>query len=225
VPSEQRGPALTRWSLVAQVAVALVVATGTLQALREIDEPAQLTSTVYGRLLLVKLALVAGMLVLGALGRRWVRRSAAGRPVAGPGFLRGQVGAEVTLGVAVLALTSALSTTAPAKDTYSPALHETVRAAAARVRVDIPHTRRGDQRITLHVTDATGRPLQAAQITGAYYEDDKDLGPLPVDFRLGPAGTAQAVAQVLVPGRWRLRVIVRTSDIAAGIADLIYRVR
>jgi copper transport protein len=210
--------ALLRWSGVATVAVVLLLGTGLAQSLRSIDTVAELTATHYGKLLLIKVGLVAAMLLLAFVNRRGVRR-AGGSSVA-----RRAVSGELALGLVVLAVTSSLSTTAPGKDTYSPALHRTAHAAQIVVEVDIPHTRRGTQQITLHFTDAKGRPYRPVKVSGAFYEDDKDLGPLPVNYR--QAGVvATGSATVLVPGNWRLRIIVQTSDVGAGIADVHYRVR
>jgi copper transport protein len=210
--------ALLRWSSVATVAVVLLLGTGTAQSLRSIDSVAELTATHYGKLLLIKVGLVAVMLLLGLLGRIWVRRNG------GTNALRRTVTGELAIGIVVLAVTSALSTTAPGKDTYSPALHRTAHAAQIVVQVDIPHTRRGPQQITLHFRDAKGQPYRPVKVSGAYYEDDKDLGPLPVNYR--QAGVvATGATTVLVPGTWRLRIIVQTSDVGAGIADVLYRVR
>ena len=215
----RRNRTLLRWSFVASIAVALLVATGVAQSLRSIDDISELTATRYGTLLLIKVCLVAVMLLLAFVGRRWVRRTEGDLSV-----LHRSVSGELALGVVVLVVTSALSTTAPAKDTYSPALHRVSRAASVRVQVDIPHTRRGPQQITLHFTDASGRPYRPVAVSGAYYEDNKNLGPIPVRYREA-AGVATGNATVLVPGTWRLRIIVQTSDVDAGIADVLYRVR
>lgn len=209
---------LQRWSTVATVAVVLLLATGSAQSLRSIDSIDELTATHYGKLLLIKLGLVAVMLLLALVNRRGVRG------VGGSSVGHRAVSGELALGVVVLVITSSLSTTAPAKDTYSPGLHRTAHAAQVIVRVDIPHTRRGVQQVTLHFTDGNGRPFRPVKVSGAYYEDDKDLGPLPVNYRqAGAVATANAI--VLVPGTWRLRILVQTSDVDAGIADVLYRVR
>jgi copper transport protein len=218
-PRRGRDRTLLRWSAVATVSVVLLIGTGTAQSLRSINDIGELTATTYGKLLLIKLGLVAVMLLLALAGRTRVHR--AGSSLTG---LRRSVSGELALGVAVLVVTSSLSTTAPAKDTYSPAVHRTTHAAQVVVRVDIPHTRRGQQQVTLHFLDASGRPYRPVKVSGAYYEDDKNLGPLPVDYRqAGSVATGNAV--VLVPGTWRLRIIVQTSDVDAGIADVLYRVR
>jgi copper transport protein len=218
-PRAGRDRTLLRWSAVASIAVLLLIGTGVAQSLRSIDDIDELTATRYGKLLLIKVGLVAAMLLLAFVGRRWVRRSGSDLTV-----LRRSVSGELAIGVAVLVVTSSLSTTAPAKDTYSPAVHRVTHAAQVKVQVDIPHTRRGPQQITLHFTDASGRPYRPVAVSGAYYEDDKDLGPLPVTYRQS-GGAATGNATVLVPGTWRLRIIVQTSDVDAGIADVLYRVR
>lgn len=61
--------ALTRFSVVGQAAVAVLGATGLANAAAILDSPAQLFTTLYGRLLLLKLAAFAGMLGLAALNR------------------------------------------------------------------------------------------------------------------------------------------------------------
>lgn len=216
--SGTRDGTLLRWSSLATGAVVLLIGTGVAQSLRSINDVGELTATHYGKLLLIKVGLVVVMLGLALFGRRWVRRGG------GSAALRRSVTGELGIGIVVLIVTSSLSTTAPAKDTYSPALHRTASAAQVKVTVDIPHTRRGAQQITLHFKDASGRPYRPVKVSGAYYEDDKNLGPLPVTYRQA-GSVATGNATVLVPGTWRLRIIVQTSDVGAGIADVLYRVR
>lgn len=121
---------MLRFSRIAFAAVATLAITGVTQAVRLLPAPAALAVTAFGRLLLLKLALVALMIALGALARRRIRRRSAPtvervavesrngartsvleRPVqpAGDRLRRGLV-AELALGVAILALTSALVT-------------------------------------------------------------------------------------------------------------------
>lgn len=87
-PSEEHADfadALRRYSQLAFAAVAALVVTGVLQSIRELGTPTALVDTVYGRLLMAKLAFF--VVVLGAAGvsRVWVqqrlgvRRAPAGR--------------------------------------------------------------------------------------------------------------------------------------------------
>jgi copper transport protein len=74
---------LPRWSRYAAGCVAVLVITGTFAGWRQVRELGALTTTTYGLLLLIKLALVLVIVVLGAVGRAWVRRHYL-RPVAQP---------------------------------------------------------------------------------------------------------------------------------------------
>jgi copper transport protein len=68
-------PALMpRWSRYAEVAVLVLVITGTFAGWRQVRELGALTDTAYGRLLLIKVGLVVVMLALGAVARSRVRR-------------------------------------------------------------------------------------------------------------------------------------------------------
>jgi copper transport protein len=91
-PDDPVGVAL-RVSACAFTAVAVIVATGTVQSIRQVGSIYALFHTTYGRTLLVKIGLVAVLVGLGAVSRRIVhggwglRRVDPGapNPVAGPG--------------------------------------------------------------------------------------------------------------------------------------------
>ncbi|MFG3147246.1 copper resistance CopC/CopD family protein [Streptomyces sp. M41(2017)] len=102
-PAEPVAPAVvTRFSRLALVSVAVLAATGVYQSWRGLGSWDALTSTSYGRLLLVKVAAVALLLAGAAFSRRWTARLAtpratvtvpAGRvpvtvPAGGPGGTR-----------------------------------------------------------------------------------------------------------------------------------------
>ena len=73
----QLSAGLPVFSRVAMVCIATLAVTGTLQAWREIGELDAITGTRYGQLVLLKVALFAGVLGLGYLARRAVQRNAA----------------------------------------------------------------------------------------------------------------------------------------------------
>ncbi|MER5970751.1 copper resistance protein CopC [Streptomyces sp. NPDC002055] len=77
-----RGPAVERaavhrFSRVAFGSVVVLAATGVYQSWRQVGSVTALTSTSYGQLLLVKVALVAVLLAVGWLSRRWTARLSA----------------------------------------------------------------------------------------------------------------------------------------------------
>jgi len=133
---------LPRWSRVAAVCLTVIVATGVFQAYRQIGGLAELRSTDYGRLLIVKVLVFAFMLPLAAFGREIVlqlapppRRARIRRAAVVAGgsdddlptqdvepaetqhirLLRRSVWVEVGIGAAVLAVTALLVNAPPAR--------------------------------------------------------------------------------------------------------------
>ncbi|HSI80291.1 MAG TPA: CopD family protein [Solirubrobacterales bacterium] len=109
-----------RFSRLAVVAVALIVLTGAIQSLALVGSLGAFVDTAYGRIVLAKIVLLAGLVALGAYNQRRslprLRRLAAGghEPGKAAVLLRRAVAAEVALVIAVLGLTSVLVVTQPA---------------------------------------------------------------------------------------------------------------
>ncbi|MEW6581180.1 MAG: copper resistance CopC family protein [Actinomycetota bacterium] len=101
---------LARFSQVAFVAVAVVVATGMLRTAGELDDPAQLWETAHGRSIVIKLALLAFVAALALRNRRIV--AALGR-VRSPGdaaltLARRGVTVEIAVAFAVVVVAALL---------------------------------------------------------------------------------------------------------------------
>jgi len=100
------------FSWMAAFSVAVLVATGLLEAGAEVTTPGDLLATSYGRLLLLKGALLA---IAASLGLRNARRLHGGRRrYPGTRLSRGTVLAEAAVGVVILLAAAALSDTPPA---------------------------------------------------------------------------------------------------------------
>ena len=98
------------YARLAFAAVAVVIATGTAEALIVLPTAAALIGTPYGLILMGKVVLLAGILVLAMLGRRRLRTATAdhaGTPIGHP------VRVEAAALVAVLALTAVLVSVPP----------------------------------------------------------------------------------------------------------------
>ncbi|MFC9259558.1 copper resistance CopC/CopD family protein [Streptomyces hydrogenans] len=78
-PSVERA-AVERFSRVAFVSVAVLVATGIYQSWRQVGSWSALTGTRYGQLLLVKIGLMAVLVGIAWISRRWTRRLAERAP-------------------------------------------------------------------------------------------------------------------------------------------------
>ena len=112
----------------------VIVVTGAIQGWRQVGSYDALFDTAYGRLLVFKVLLVAGMLVAASFSRAWIRNRAvagaramalspgpgavaasADRGPASLGLLRRSVAAEVALAVGVLAVTAMLVNAVPGR--------------------------------------------------------------------------------------------------------------
>jgi copper transport protein len=110
-------PVVSRFSTMAMVCVAVIVATGVVRGWMEIRTIPGLTGRAYGISLLVKVAVVIPLIALGAINNRWtkprIRRAAADATSTGLGSralrtLRRLVLSEVLLAAVVIAVTAIL---------------------------------------------------------------------------------------------------------------------
>jgi copper transport protein len=113
-------PVVTRFSVMASMSIAVLVATGTARAWGEVGSLAALTSTGYGRALLGKVGLFAALALLGAVNHWWARprvRAAAnaGSDTVALRVLRRTVQTETALGVVVLVITAVLVSLPPGR--------------------------------------------------------------------------------------------------------------
>ncbi|MFJ3090560.1 copper resistance protein CopC [Streptomyces sp. NPDC086838] len=300
LPSE----AVRRFSAIAFVSVVVLVATGIYQSWRQVGTWSALTGTGYGQLLLVKVGLVAVLVGIASMSRRWTGRLAAGgdasavvtaetdeEPEAGaetetgtktetgagteagaetetgaetaedperaaqlarqraavataeknrirdadPGRsgLRRSVLAEVGVAVALLAVTTILTSTEPGR-TEEEARSSSAAAAPTQggpvnlalpfdtggengkgtVRMDIDPGHVGANVIHLWIENADKKAMDVPEVKLAFTLKSKDIGPLPaVPVRLTEGHWTATGLQIPIAGDWDVAVTVRTSDI------------
>jgi copper transport protein len=108
---------INRFATVAGIAVAVIVATGVGQTLRLVEAPADLWRADHGRLLVVKVVLLAAMLKVADVNRRRVARHFKGEATVGPRVVRNLGRAMMTefgVGLAVIAVTAVMVVSPPA---------------------------------------------------------------------------------------------------------------
>ena len=221
-----------RFSALAFVAVAVIVASGLVQSWRQVGSLDALTTTTYGRILLVKTGIVVVLIGVAAVSRRVLQRRlldwhpapvprAVGAAVdvdqpPAPSAddddsvrrkLRRSVGAEVVLAAAVLAVTSLLVATAPAIATTTGPFNASVLQGSRIANISIIPAAVG--RNTLHVYVLTpGGSLEAAtSIDVTITNIERDLGPLPVAVEVaGPNHVTTDAMQVPFAGTWQLQI-------------------
>jgi putative copper export protein len=226
---------------VAAISAAVVIATGVIASIREVQHKYFLLWSAYGRFLLAKWVLVAGMLVLGALVGRALARGPRG--VAGlPGSSRSRpVGSllrvEAVLGAAVLVFAATLVGVAQGRGQPLPAQKGSVLAGPAfantvvgggLVRVALSPAAPGHNRLTALLA----HPVEAATAGGvqrsapAPGDQEKmsvslvcDCGAKPVAADLTPTGGAWRT-DVNLPsaGVWRASLRIGESSSLAPVA-------
>ncbi|GHJ45676.1 transport integral membrane protein [Catellatospora sp. TT07R-123] len=216
--ARELGAILPIWSRWASLAVSTVLLAGVVSGLIQVGTPLALVQTTYGRVLLVKVGLVAIALIAAWLARRHVLNGAADAPKP----LRRVVLVELSVAAVVLALTGALTQTTPARTAaetaesvaqqqlYSTAL--STKLYTLQVEID-PGNKVGDNLVHLYAYTPTGDPLPVLEwkATAAL----PSAGIEPITFTVLKLTDNHASGQVTLPtpGQWQLKFTLRTSEI------------
>ncbi len=237
LPPEHRTSLLAavvaRFSTLALCAVAVLVATGTVQAILDLHALDDLLHTAFGRAILVKIGLLAGLIGLGAWNSRRARprlealaASGAGPGAAGVG-LRRSLRAELVLMLAVLAVTSALVSYAPPVGATGPVSEDAV-LGPARLELTVDPARVGRNQVHLYLFDRrTGRQWdRAKELTVTARLPDEDIGPLALrPQKAGPGHYVIRRAGLAPKGEWQLRITARVSAFDEYVARIEVPIR
>jgi copper transport protein len=225
-PDDDAITAINRFSTIALVAVLVVSATGTVQALRQVGSVDGLVSTTYGRLLCTKLVLVAVMVVVASWSRAAVRAhrlapatvtvggdrvddlDAAGSTSVLRMNLMRTVGAEVAIAVAVVATTALLVDQVPAKDDLARPVEATVLQSGVALEVVVLPGRVGLNEVHLYLARVDGGLGDPTGATVRLVDVDDPENPISVPVRPDGPGHFRA-DELIVPttGTWRLEVV------------------
>ena len=205
---------LPRFSRIAVAAVALVVATGTVNAILELAAPGDLWRLTYGRVILAKIALLGLALVLAAR-HRWVlpkRLAPAGDvpppPGAAASFERTSRWEAVVL-AATVAVTAGLVVLVPGRTVALAAsgpVNQTARSVGYTVQLYIDPTAVGANEF--HVSFVTPDGLAAGEVTNATVAlAPLGAAPQPLAMRLISPGHFVGDGNLAGPGHYELSVI------------------
>ncbi|MEU7384794.1 MULTISPECIES: copper resistance protein CopC [unclassified Streptomyces] len=211
-----------RFSWIAATAVGVLTVTGLWRAWVGVGSLTALAGTAYGTLLVIKLAVIAGLLWLAALSRaavrRWSRpgppaesvRAARERHIVVRRQLAWSVRGEALFAVAVLAVTTLLVATPPAT---RPRPHDTAQSELAvgsgKVGVVLTPSRPGANTLTMRVRNTPVREVSAMLSL-----PERGVGPLKVRL-VAKTGTRYESDGLILPmaGVWKVVLTIRTSDI------------
>lgn len=211
------GRMVARFSSVAGVSIVVVGVAGVALSWSEVRSVSNLTSTGYGRLLLVKVAIVAAIAAAAAYNRfRLVPILESAGPSAWS-RLRRTVGFEAVAMVAVLAVTAALVNVTPARAEVTGPASVTVPFgegpfADGNLNVVVDPASAGTTQMHLYVLEPSGRPTDQPidELTVELSLPSSGIGPIRREPSVAGPGHYQLDGNdFAVPGRWEIEVIAR----------------
>jgi copper transport protein len=213
------------FSRVALASVVTLAVTGTIQAWREVGTVDAITTTWYGRLVVVKVILFVGVVALGYLARRIVQRRdwTSGR---GPlQRLRRTLFTEVSVGVTVLAVTGVLIAQPPgavalAAERSKPKATTVAVTSTARARVEVTPGAHGPVEVEIVLSGT----ITATKVSATATLPAKSLGPIALELQSSGPRTYLA-SGVLLPsaGDWKITLTVQTSEFDATTAVAVLK--
>jgi copper transport protein len=214
------GP-LGRFSALALVMVALIMATGLIQTYVYVRHLGDLLSTGYGRAVLAKFLLLLAVIGIAAYNRRTViprlRRVAelGGSPGLPGVLLRRALRGEVALLAVVIGVTAALASYAPPVSAQPGPFSTTTAVGPTTLEMDVDPAAVGANQIHIYFFDAkTGAPYKPGkELTVTATLPDKEIGPLPLTVQsAGPGHYIVQSALLNAPGDWELGLTLRVSE-------------
>jgi copper transport protein len=221
-------PIVRRFSLLASASVFVLALTGLFNSLVQMPDLASLWTTAYGRVLLLKLALVAAALGVAFLNNRLVHARAQKLPEAGRlRALRRQVRVEaglalaLMLSVAVLVQTPAPRGQAPAAAQPQLPFTTTLGADDLYLHAQVAPNVAGQNRFWLHLYHESGAPIGEVQLVRLLFNyRDLPLGQSSVDLEPLGQNTFQAEGAYLnQSGNWDLSVYIRRRGLDDTLAQ------
>ncbi|MGH2949157.1 MAG: copper resistance D family protein, partial [Solirubrobacteraceae bacterium] len=206
-----------RFSAMAGLAIAVVLASGVVQGLIEVRTLPNLVETAFGRTVLVKVAIFAGIVALGWVNRR--RLLPQLRQATTPGraglLLRRTLRAELALGVAALAATGALAGYAPSVAESQGPFSTTASIGPARLEATVDPARVGPNEMHLYLFDRRdGRQYDATkELTVTAALPEKGIEPIELAAtKAGPGHYVVSGAALAPEGEWTVEVAARVTE-------------
>jgi copper transport protein len=212
---------VARFSTLAGVAIAALLASGIVQGLVEVRTVPNLVETAFGRAVLVKIVLFAGIVALGWVNRQRLlpelRRAADdGVPPGRAGLLlRRTLRAELLLGVAAIAVTGALAGYAPSVAEGQGPYSTSADIGPARLEMTVDPAGVGPNEMHVYLFDRqTGAQWdETLEMTVTVEMPDRGIAPIELEAtKAGPGHFLISGATFGVKGDWRVEIASRVSD-------------
>ncbi len=212
---------VARFSTLAGVAIAVLLASGIVQGLVEVRTVPNLVETAFGRAVLVKIVLFTGIVALGWINRRRLvpalnRAALDGEPPGRAGLLlRRTLRVELLLGVAALAATGALAGYAPSVAEGQGPFSASADIGPARLEMTVDPARVGPNEMHVYLFDRrTGAQWdETLEMTATAEMPERGIEPIELEVtKAGPGHFLMSGATFGVKGDWQVEIASRVSD-------------
>jgi copper transport protein len=221
---------VSRFSMLAGIAFAVLLATGVVQGIVEVASFHALLDTAFGRAVLIKVVLFGILVAIGWANRYRLLpalRAAGDSPPRAGVLLRRTLRMELALGVAVLAVTGALAGYPPSTTVASGPVTREAMVGPAHLQLTVDPATVGANELHVYLFDArTGAQFaRAKEVRVAAELPSKGIADLPLDVRKGGPGHFIGNGTLGVAGDWHLTVTVRVSNFDEYMTHLTVPIR
>ena len=225
------GSLLPRFSSLALISVGTITLTGVYSAYLRVGSLAGLFNELYGRVLIVKTLIAAGMVLLGAVNLLFitprVKRAAGTAGTSLFGNFRRSVSGEVSLAVLIFLIVGLFTVIPPVR---SAATESTVRQSSdvddLRLDLEINPGKVGVNSFAVHV-EVEGTPITDAREVGLRFTPTTvDLPPSEILLTHEGEGIYRAEGAFLsLPDNWQVQAVVRRADVFDSFANFEVELR
>jgi copper transport protein len=201
-----------RFSPIAAIAMILIVASGTIQSVRQLGSVDELTDSTYGKWLLLKLAAVA-LVLCGALASRYATYGGLiGSRGTDRQVLRRALAVELVAGIVVLGATGALTGTPPPGN--SPSVYSTTATSGDYLMsLTVDPVRAGPTEMHIYLSSPGGSLDQPDTVSATLANPARDVAD--VELQLEPSGPGHYStlgATLPFTGTWTISVEARYGE-------------
>jgi len=181
----------------------IAVVTGVASAWRILDGWSGVSDSTYGRMLVIKVAVVLMIVALGAVARTALHRN-------GVESIRRGIIVEAVLGVAVLSLTAGLVALSPLSSSGSrSSTSVTLTQNDVIANVTFAPTVVGSSELHVIVTPAGGSLAPVVNVSARISLPEQNIPAIPVQMVSIGTDHWSGTVQVPYPGNWSLQVLVK----------------
>lgn len=214
--SAHAAPFLRRFSRLIMPVVAVLAVAGVVLAVIQVQTPVALVDTAYGRLLLVKLALLVFLFTLAAVNRWRLTASAEAGSTEVQRRLTRSIGVEMLIVLAIFGVAAGWRFTPPPRALAIAAAQPVsvhIHALQAMADLSITPGHAGPVAASMIIMSGDFGPLDAKEVTLVLSKPDSGIEPLKRAATKPGDGSWRVDNLVIpVPGRWTVRLDILVSD-------------